>query len=175
MTELRQREPRVRDAAFLAFVREQQCVACGAPSPSEAAHLRMGSMGHGKRETGAHEKPSDRWANPLCRRCHLGPGGQHSRGESIWWGMTGLDPFKLASDLYSRFAGLKGREPGCRQNGERALDARTDGGSGLRPTKRRHVSNAAAAVVTGMKRKLPSRPLKSASRWPARGTRKVRT
>ena len=35
----------------------------------------MGSLAHGKRESGKGEKPDDRWAVPLCAGCHLdGPG-----------------------------------------------------------------------------------------------------
>jgi hypothetical protein len=37
---------RVRDWAYLAWIREQPCALCG--RPAEAAHLRVGSVNHGK-------------------------------------------------------------------------------------------------------------------------------
>ena len=68
---LRQRDPRVEDAKYLARIRELPCCVCGRPGPSDAAHIRMSDAawgGHwGKRSTGMQEKPSDRWALPLCR------------------------------------------------------------------------------------------------------------
>lgn len=167
MVSLRQRQPREKNEAFLRFVRAHACCACGAPPPSQAAHLRMGSLEYGKRETGAHEKSSDRWANPLCWRCHLGPGGQHSMGERVWWTRTGLDPFKLASDLYMAFERLSERkDKGC------SVRSVTDGVSSARRSPiRSKAAKLAPAKAARPKNKLPSRPLKSASRWPKRKVR----
>ena len=76
--DLRQREPRVEDKAFLAFVRTHRCAACGAPPPNHAAHIRMACPALGKRSVGTAEKPDDRWAVGLCRECHQdGPQAQH--------------------------------------------------------------------------------------------------
>lgn len=101
---VRQRQPRVECPAFLEFVRSHPCCVCGAPPKSQAAHLRMQSLEWGKRETGKGERPSDRWANPLCQECHLdGPDSQHKLGEKKFWSQVGIDPFALASALYDQF------------------------------------------------------------------------
>jgi hypothetical protein len=100
VTQLRQRQPRVKDAAFLAFVRTNPCCACNR-TPSQAAHIRMGSLAHDKRPTGKGERPSDRWSVPLCARCHLGE--QHRMGERIFWEQCGIDPFTIAKKLFERF------------------------------------------------------------------------
>lgn len=104
MTELRQRQPRVEDKAFLAFVRAHRCCACRAVPPVQAAHIRVGSRAHQKRPTGIGEKPGDRWSVPLCVDCHLdGPGALHKVGEEPFWRAAAVDPFALARCLYSAF------------------------------------------------------------------------
>jgi hypothetical protein len=111
MTEpLRQRLPRIKDKAHLAFVRGKPCCVCGWPAPNAAAHIRMASQEHGKRDTGKAEKPSDRWTVPLCdpyfspgkgRWCHKdAPDAQHSGDESAFWKRVGLDPFAIADALW---------------------------------------------------------------------------
>lgn len=107
---LRQRDPRVECPAFLAFVRRQPCCACSAPAPSQAAHLRMGNPEIGKRNVGIGERPSDRWATPLCASCHLdAPGSQHNVGERAFWALLNIDPFVLAMGLYEKFE--RSRQP----------------------------------------------------------------
>jgi hypothetical protein len=105
MTEaLRQREPRETSPAFLNYVRRQPCCVCGGPPLSEAAHVKMGSLPHGKRPAGGNERPSDRWAVPLCADCHReGPEAQHRVGERQFWEAAGLDPFALAIRLWNNF------------------------------------------------------------------------
>lgn len=99
MSELRQREPRERDDAYLAFVRTQPCTTCGSHGPIDAAHIRALSPEYGKRLTGKGEKPHDRWAVPLCRDCHR---AQHSMNELEWWASKGFpDPFAIAVALYA--------------------------------------------------------------------------
>lgn len=100
---LRQRQPRVENPAFLAFVRRKPCCVCGAPPRSHAAHIRMASLEHGKRETGAGEKASDQWTTPQCASCHLVD--QHGGSERAFWAKVGIDPFALALELYRSFAG----------------------------------------------------------------------
>jgi hypothetical protein len=96
---LRQREPRHKDAKRLAWLRTQPCVVCGAIN-TEAAHIRVGSINHGKRSTGMAEKPSDKWTLSLCNRCHR---EQHAFGDELkWWASKGLDPFMLAIALKER-------------------------------------------------------------------------
>lgn len=104
MTALRQRDPRIKCPAFLAFVRRRPCCVCGAPPPSQAAHIRFGNPDLGKRSAGIGEKPSDRWCTPLCADCHLdAPDAQHRVGERNFWARVKINPFRMALDLYEQF------------------------------------------------------------------------
>lgn len=104
MAELRQRQPRVEDPAFLAFVRLRPCRACDAPAPSQAAHLRGADAIFHKRETGKGETPSDRWTLPLCEPCHLtDKTALHKVGEKLFFARLGIDPFASAANLYDEF------------------------------------------------------------------------
>ena len=96
---LRQREPRQKDLKRLAWLRTQPCVVCGWPPRSEAAHIRVGSINHGKRYTGMAEKPSDKWTVPLCKKHH---DEQHSMNEMKFWALYRIDPFMLAITLKER-------------------------------------------------------------------------
>jgi hypothetical protein len=97
--ELRQRSPRSRSPEHLAFLRQLPCSVRGcAGGPVHAAHIRSGCLSRGKRPTGAGEKPSDRWAVPLCEDHHLR--GQHAENELAWWAKQGRDPFALAIELW---------------------------------------------------------------------------
>jgi hypothetical protein len=87
------REPRERDEEYLAYIRQQPCCICGDTVSVEAAHLRVGSIGDGKRPTGMGEKSSDRWALPLCGRHHK---EQHSMNERYFWASYRIDPFATA-------------------------------------------------------------------------------
>ncbi len=89
---LRQREPRKKDERRLAWLRTQPCVICGAIN-TEAAHIRVGSIGHGKRDTGMAEKPSDKWTVSLCNWHHR---RQHAMNELDFWREVGMDPFMTA-------------------------------------------------------------------------------
>jgi hypothetical protein len=103
MTELRQREPRVLCPGYLAWLRKQGC-ACGCKSapPSDAAHIRSGSVLYGKRWTGAGEKPSDCWALPLKHAHHM---AQHDFGSEIeWWNAHGVNPFETAIWYFKQYA-----------------------------------------------------------------------
>jgi hypothetical protein len=93
---LRQREPRKRDEKHLRFIRSLPCCICGAID-TEAAHLRIGSINHGKRETGGGERPSDIWCLPLCNQHHR---EQHDTGSELkFWAKYNIDPFLLAISL----------------------------------------------------------------------------
>jgi hypothetical protein len=97
--ELRQRRPRRRDPDHLAFLRRLPCAVRGCTAgPIHAAHIRSGCLDRGKRQTGAGEKPDDRWAVPLCEEHHLR--GQHAENELAWWAKQGRDPFRLAEALH---------------------------------------------------------------------------
>ena len=94
---LRQREPRQHDKRHLDFVRQQPCCICGDNTSTEAAHIRTGSIMHGKRSTGMQEKPSDKWTVPLCGKHHR---EQHAAGNEVaWWAGHGKDPFMIAITL----------------------------------------------------------------------------
>lgn len=109
MMELRQREPRVSDPAFLAFLRRQRCCSCDAPPAVQAAHLRQGAPAYGKRETGMGEKPDDRWALPLCVVCHLdGAQALHHVGEARFLARLPFEPFARAASLYQQFCAVRG-------------------------------------------------------------------
>ena len=173
---LRQRDPRVECPAFLAFVRRHPCCACGAPPRSQAAHIRMGCLEIGKRPTGIAEKPSDRWAVPLCADCHLdAPDAQHNVGEKAFWKRVGINPFELATNLYAQFERRRDRPAevrdavvarAVRMKRRRAKKAahRQTHKSSPKKAKRPQLSTAASvsrAKVRGPKRKWPSRKFAS--------------
>lgn len=96
-----QREPRQHDKAYLAWLRQQPCAICRDNTATEAAHLRVGSIEHGKKPAGLQEKSSDRWAVPLCHRHHS---ESHARGnEREWWASYGIDPFALSIHCHLQF------------------------------------------------------------------------
>lgn len=98
----RQREPRLYDAGFLAFLRTQRCCCCGRHPPVQAAHIRIGLFAKGM-------KPHDKNAVPLCSWCHLdGPQAQHKMNEESFWKMWELDPFAIAAKLYAEYGGAGG-------------------------------------------------------------------
>ena len=91
------KRPREKDAKHLDFVRSLPCVCCGNDIETEAAHLRTGNLTYGKPPTGMGEKPSDKWALPLCGECHR---DQHKGNEIVFWRSIGIDPYILAMSLY---------------------------------------------------------------------------
>lgn len=108
MNQLRQRQPRLLDSGFLAFLRTKRCCTCGRqplptkPNGIDAAHIRIGLFAKGM-------KPHDKHAVPLCRWCHLdGPEAQHKMNETEFWAMWELDPFDIAAKLYSEYGGTGG-------------------------------------------------------------------
>lgn len=139
---LRQRAPRVHDAAHLAFVRTRPCCIKHCNRQAEAAHVRMACLAIGKEYTGKAEKPDDRWTVPLCPYHHrIGIDSQHANNEAEWWAMRGLNPFAIADDLWIRSGGA-----------ERALLAKP-------PRKPKKIKPRKAAE---RRKKIPrGRPLKS--------------
>lgn len=108
------RQPRLFDEGYLAWLRQQPCVCgCGSPPPSDAAHLRAGSVLHDKPITGMGRKPDDRWALPLKHEHHM---AQHAFGDEVlWFAAHGIDPFKLATRLYKQYGGTGGTARGPRK------------------------------------------------------------
>ena len=108
--ELRQREPRERDAKFLAWLHDLPCVACACalaggralpsrPGPIQAAHLRYSIPT--RPNPGMQRRPSDRYATPLCMTHHA---EQHAGSERDFWRNLGVDPFALCDSLHAAFA-----------------------------------------------------------------------
>lgn len=93
---LRQRQPRERDERHLDLIRSLPCAICADDIGTEAAHIRVGSLAHGKDPTGMQEKSSDKWAVPLCNRHHH---EQHTMNEMAFWKKYEIDPFMLALTL----------------------------------------------------------------------------
>jgi hypothetical protein len=103
MSSLRQRRPRKKDAAYLAFIRRLPSLVSGQDG-CEACHVRYGSPAHGKRHTGMAERPDDRWSVPLTPYEHrLGNDSQHSTNERKWWAAHGIDPLAVAGLLYASY------------------------------------------------------------------------
>ena len=101
-----QRTPRIKDPAYLRFIRRQPCCVCGKPAPSQAAHIRSGYPEAGWRPTGMQEKPDDFRTLPLCSTCHLdGPKAQHKANESQWWRGHDIHPPSLCARFLSQYQG----------------------------------------------------------------------
>lgn len=102
-----ERQPRLLDAGYLAWLRKRSCTICGTVHMIEAAHIRFGLTGIGR-------KPDDARAVPLCAVCHrIGPASQHATGdEQAWWARHGIDPLKLAAKLYAEYGGDGGKPKG---------------------------------------------------------------
>lgn len=56
------RNSKVINEAYLAWIRQRPCVACG-KAPVDADHLKARGFGEGKR--------NDLTALPMCRKCHI--------------------------------------------------------------------------------------------------------
>lgn len=102
MTDLRQREPRIRDNAYLQDVRSLSCIICLSNVCVDAAHIRYSAPG--KLNAGVGAKPDDCYVLPLCREHHA---LQHSMGERQFWREMGLDPLRIAAQLYQRRSSLE--------------------------------------------------------------------
>jgi hypothetical protein len=96
----RPRQPRVRDRAYLDWIKQLPCLACAVEGRTtygvDPAHIRHAFPGW--TPIGAGEKPDDRKSAPLCRSHH---DEQHSMSERVWWARLGVDPVRLCSDLRS--------------------------------------------------------------------------
>jgi hypothetical protein len=87
-------EPRrYRNKEHLRYVILQPCLVCGR-KPSDPHHLKFAQP----RALG--RKPSDEYAVPLCRTHHR---ALHRAGdEQAWWRQAGIDPIKVARELWKR-------------------------------------------------------------------------
>lgn len=93
---LRQRDPRRHYEDHLAWIRGLPCLVTHIAGV-EAAHIRMGGLNYGKRNTGMGEKPHDCWVVPLSPEQHR---KQHSMSERRYWDEVGINPILVAALLF---------------------------------------------------------------------------
>jgi hypothetical protein len=82
---------RYRNKEHLRFVAQKACLVCGR-MPSDPHHLRFMQL----RTFG--RKVSDEFAVPLCRTHHRA--AHHAVDERAWWELVGVDPVKVARELW---------------------------------------------------------------------------
>ena len=97
----KQKKPRVKDDAYLRWIRTLPCAVCFTRREIHAAHIRAPAPQYAKRGVGMAEKPDDAWTVPLCGQHHLfGEDAQHKGEELAFWKRHGIDPFILALSLH---------------------------------------------------------------------------
>jgi ERF superfamily len=85
-------EPRrYRNKEHLRFVAQNACLVCGR-MPSDPHHLRF------MQPRALGRKVSDEFAVPLCRTHHRA--AHHAGDERAWWVHVGIDPVKVARELW---------------------------------------------------------------------------
>lgn len=109
---LRRERGRQEDAEHLDLVRDLPCLVTGAlPTVvrrNEAAHVRYSSALFGKVNPGGGAKPDDRWVVPLAPHVHQGNReAQHSNGEEYWWEQRGINPLRVADQIYAVSTALR--------------------------------------------------------------------
>lgn len=128
--------------------------------PSQAAHIRFTNPEYPqKRAVGIGEKPSDRWCINLCVGCHLDdPDSQHKVGEEAFWARVGVDPFRVADELWREFCAAKGADPdeddAVVVDSRKMKRRREIAAARPKPPKRK----ANFSRPSGIKRKWPKRP-----------------
>jgi hypothetical protein len=86
-----------RDDDYKAFIRRQQCCACGR-TPTEAAHTG--------RDGGMSQKSSDYSCVPLCHGCHtVGGGSCHRIGRKEFELLHGIDFEVVVEGLFTEWSG----------------------------------------------------------------------
>ncbi|WP_454917353.1 hypothetical protein [Xanthobacter sediminis] len=108
----RRERGRQEDAEHLNLVRDLPCLITEAlPTAArrnDAAHVRYSSALFGKVNPGVGAKPDDRWVVPLAPHVHQGNReAQHSNGEEYWWEERGINPLRVADQLYAVSAALR--------------------------------------------------------------------
>jgi len=89
---------RQRDEAHLALIRQCPCISTGSMADVEAEHV------YSKAEPGTSAKPSDEWVLPLTHAEHM---RQHDIGETAFWSGLGIEPLKIAQQLYGISSALR--------------------------------------------------------------------
>jgi len=82
--------------AHLAAIRKTVCCGCGAAPPNDPHHLKFGAA---REERAFGRRSTDRWAIPLCRRCHDLAEEASTRGEGALFRAWGIDAIELAAAL----------------------------------------------------------------------------
>jgi ERF superfamily len=82
---------RYRNREHLRFVMQQPCLLCGR-KPSDAHHIRF------VQPRALGRKASDEFAVPLCRSHHRAV--HRASDEQAWWKAAGIDPVKVAHQLW---------------------------------------------------------------------------
>jgi ERF superfamily len=82
---------RYRNREHLRSVAKEPCLICGR-KPSDPHHLRY------LQPRALGRKPSDEFAVPLCRVHHRAV--HRARDERAWWQAAGIDPIKVARNLW---------------------------------------------------------------------------
>jgi hypothetical protein len=91
---------RYRNREHLRYVMQQPCIVCGR-KPSDPHHLRY------LQPRALGRKASDEFAVPLCRVHHR---ASHRAGdERAWWKAAGIDPIKIARQLWNETRENEGR------------------------------------------------------------------
>lgn len=111
--QVRQRDPRIRDKAFLGFVAQLPCVSCVCRGHSqrtrtEVCHVKVSFPEAGWRAFGHSEKSHDKGRTvPLCSECHrTGPAAQHANlggDERHFWKELAVYPPALCSALVEAY------------------------------------------------------------------------
>lgn len=92
-------KPSGKMPSHLDQIRRLPCLLSG--GQAEAAHLRFADASYGKEETGLGRKPDDKWCVPLSPILHrLAKNSQHSGNERAFWEQFGVDPLKVAVELW---------------------------------------------------------------------------
>ena len=90
---------RIRDPAYLKWVRTFPCAACGKAGPSHAHHLT-----HAQPKARGL-KAGDQFTLPVCQTHHQdGPQSIHGHGnEREWWAVRGIDAIALSEKFRARY------------------------------------------------------------------------
>ncbi len=94
---------RYRDKGHIKFVASRSCLVCGR-KPCDPHQLRFAQV----RALG--RKVSDEFTVPLCRLHHREL--HRSRSEPLWWKKLGIDPIKIAAQLWDQTRSFRPPETG---------------------------------------------------------------
>src|SRR5262249_18749668 len=133
---------RYRNREHLRYVAQQACLICGR-KPSDPHHLGF------TQPRALGRKVSDEFAVPLCRGHHRAV--HRSRDERAWWRQAGIDPIKVARNLWKETRGI-----GQRQSQRAALPQPHGAAAFSDPSPKSDKNTASSA--TQEETRLPDRP-----------------